>query len=265
VSVVSLCYHGVSATWRSPMAVTPERLEAQVAHFLRRGYRAVTVDAALAAPPGRRLLVVTFDDALASVHRLALPVLERLGAVATVYVPTAYVFSGQRMHWPEVRHHLLTSHAAELDPMTPGDLLDAAARGWEIGAHTCTHPWLPRLDDADLRAELVGSRIALERLLERPCLSVAYPFGAHDERVVQAAHRAGFRTGVTLPGGAPRWPDAPAGLERLALPRIGVYRADGPLRYRLKVGAAGRVVRRSKASSRRRPTASPANAHTPRA
>ena len=265
MSVVALCYHGVSPTWQSPMAVTPAQLEDQVGHFLRRGYRAVTVDAAISAAPGERLLVVTFDDALASVYRLGLPVLERLGAVATVYVPTAYVFAGERMRWPEVRRHLLTEHAHELDPMTPAELLDVAERGWEIGAHTCTHPWLPRLGDDELRAELVESRVALERLMERPCTSVAYPFGAHDLRVVRAAERAGYRTGVTLPGGSPRWPAAPAGLQRLALPHIGVYRADGPLRYRLKVGAAGRVVRRSKAISRRRPTASPAKATTPSA
>ncbi|MBX5441182.1 MAG: polysaccharide deacetylase family protein [Solirubrobacteraceae bacterium] len=265
MSVVALCYHGVSPTWRSPMAVTPRQLEAQVTHFLRRGHRPATVAEAVSAPPGRRLLVVTFDDALASVHRLALPVLERLGVVATVYAPTAYVFSGERMHWPEVRHHLLGPDAAELDPMTPAQLVDVAARGWEVGAHTCTHPWLPELDDDELRTELVESRVALERLLDRPCASIAYPFGAHDDRVVRAAEAAGYATGVTLPGGAPRWPAAPVGRRRLTLPRIGVYRADGPLRYRLKVGAAGRVVRRPKAISRRRPTASPANVHTPRA
>ncbi len=246
-AVVALCYHGVSDRWPSPMAVTPAQLHDQVSHFLRRGYRATTVAEAASARAGERLLVVSFDDALASVHRLGLPVLESLGAVATVYAPTDPILSGTPMTWPEVAEHLATEHAAELDGMTVDELADVARRGWEVGSHTCSHPWLPTLSDADLARELRRSRHLLQEALDLPCRTLAYPFGAHDARVAAAAAAAGYEAAVTLPARVAAWPRNPSALERMTLPRIGVYRADERLRFRLKVAAPVRALRASPA------------------
>ena len=241
--VVALCYHGVSPTWPSPLAVTPQQLEEQVAWFLRRGYEPMTVrDAARTSARGRRV-VITFDDALRSVYTLAFPVLRRLGAVATVYAPSQYVADGVPMAWPEVRDHLATEHAAELDPMLIGELREVAEHGWEVGSHTCTHPWLPRLDDARLAHELSESKVQLERVLELPIDTLAYPFGAWDERVAEATAVAGYAAAVTLPDRVPAWPRSPDTLEKMALPRIGIYLADDFRRFRLKVSRPVRILR----------------------
>ena len=55
---------------------------------MRRGYRGATFEDAVSAPPARRTLAVTFDDAYLSVLELGKPILDRLGLVATVFVPT---------------------------------------------------------------------------------------------------------------------------------------------------------------------------------
>jgi peptidoglycan/xylan/chitin deacetylase (PgdA/CDA1 family) len=245
--IVSLCYHGVSERWPSPMAVTPAQLRDQITYFLRRGYRPVTLTDAVDAPGDDRLLVVTFDDALASVYRLGLPVLERLGVVASIYAVASHVASGAPMDWPEVRRHLDGEHACELSGMTAAQLVDVDHRGWEVGSHTCSHPWLPTLDDAELAHELGDSRALLEELLGLPCPTLAYPFGAYDERVAAAAERAGYAAAVTLPNRLSAWPRHPSASERLTLPRIGVYRADERLRFRLKVAARVRALRESPA------------------
>jgi peptidoglycan/xylan/chitin deacetylase (PgdA/CDA1 family) len=243
--VIALCYHGVSATWPSPLAVTPQRLEQQVTWFLRRGYTPVTVrDAARARGHGRRL-AITFDDALRSVATRALPVLERLGAVATVYAPSQFLADGAPMAWPEVAGHLATEHAAELEGMTIEELRDIARRGWEVGSHTRSHPWLPTLDDAALAHELAGSKAELEGLLELPIRTLAYPFGAFDERVAKAALTAGYEAAVTLPDRVPAWPRSPDPLARMMLPRIGIYEKDDERRFRLKVSRPVRALRRS--------------------
>jgi peptidoglycan/xylan/chitin deacetylase (PgdA/CDA1 family) len=245
---IALCYHGVSETWAQSLAVRPAALAQQVGWYLRRGYRAVTVAEAAAVPAdqaGGPRVVITFDDAMRSVHALALPVLERLGAVATVYAPTHYVTSGEPMAWPEVARHLETDHAAELAPMSVAELADVAARGWEVGSHTRTHPWLPRLDDAALAHELRESKRELETLLEAPCRTLAYPFGAHDERVAAATAAAGYEAAVTLPARLPAWPRRPQGLELMTLPRLGVYHADDWHRFRIKASAPVRALRRT--------------------
>lgn len=241
---VALCYHGVSRTWRDAMAVTPEQLEEQVGWFLRRGYIPVTVREAAAPADGRRI-VVTFDDALRSVHTLGRPVLDRLGAVATVYAPSVPIARGTPMNWPEVARHLETEHAHELDPMSIGELRDAAAAGWEVGSHTRTHPWLPTIAGDELAHELVGSKRELEALLDLRIDTLAYPFGAHDDAVVAATGAAGYTAAVTLPAKVPAWPQHPGLHDLLTLPRIGVYRVDEWARFRLKVSRPVRALRSS--------------------
>lgn len=244
--VIALGYHGVSARWASPLVVDPGELRRQIRLLMDRGYRPVTVSQAVRRQPGESVLVITFDDALASVYDLAFPILRELGAVATVYVPTGPILSGQPMAWPEVRRHLDTEHAAELNGMTLDQLREVADAGWEIGSHTQTHPWLPTLDAATLRDELVRSRAQLRLALGIPCRSLAYPFGAHDDRVVEAAHAAGYETAVTLPRRVTAWP-APGrdGQELLRLSRIGIYHADDFRRFRLKVSGPMRALRRT--------------------
>ena len=74
--------------------------------------------------------------------------------------------------------------------------------------------------------------------LDAPCETLAYPYGAFDERVVAATRAAGYAAACTLPSDLPR----PAPLE---WPRIGVYRGDDRRSYGLKVSRTVRLLRGS--------------------
>ncbi len=67
------------------------------------------------------------------------------------------------------------------------------AQHHEVGAHTLTHPSLPKLSDSDLKKEIEGSKTWLEDIVGRPCTMFAYPYGHHDDRVKIAVKVAGFR------------------------------------------------------------------------
>jgi peptidoglycan/xylan/chitin deacetylase (PgdA/CDA1 family) len=123
--------------------------------------------------------------------------------------------------------------------MSWDQLGELAEAGWEIGSHTRTHPHLTTLDDETLREELVRSREEVEQRLGRACPTLAYPYGDHDERVVQAAGAAGYTAAGTLPGRLPR-------PRPLAWPRVGVYRGDDERRFRLKVSRGMRRLRGSR-------------------
>jgi peptidoglycan/xylan/chitin deacetylase (PgdA/CDA1 family) len=233
-SPLLLCYHGISETWPAPLAVTPDQLREHLASLKRRGYTGATFHEAV-ANGSRGLVAITFDDALRSVIELALPELEAAGFPATVFAPTAFVGDHGPVAWPGVDHWLDTPYRDELTPMSWEELGTLADRGWEIGSHTCTHPRLTTLDQADLDDEVHGSRAELERRLGRTCRSIAYPYGDHDAKVVAAARRAGYTAGGTLPD---RLLDAG---DALAAPRLGIYRADSRSRFRLKTSPA--VVR----------------------
>lgn len=225
--VLVLCYHAVSEDWEVNLAVTPAQLESQLRSVLKRGYRGATFHDAVHSRPASKTVVVTFDDAYRSVIELGLPILSRMGLSATVFVPTAFTGIDAPMAWPGIDHWLDGPHEHELVPMSWEELATLADRGWEIGAHTRTHPHLPELDDDGLAEELESSRRDCESHLDQPCRSFAYPYGAEDERVVRATAAAGYTAACTLP-------EAPHLASPLRFPRLGIYREDDGLRFRLK-------------------------------
>jgi peptidoglycan/xylan/chitin deacetylase (PgdA/CDA1 family) len=141
-----------------------------------------------------RAVVITFDDAWADNHTNALHHLLERRIPATLFVPSRQLDRPGRM--------------------TTAQLLETAAAGVSIGAHSRTHPELVSCDDAELEWEVRGSREDLEDLLGTPCTRFAYPAGQLDARVRAAVASAGFRSAVTATRG---W--ATAGVDTLAVPR----------------------------------------------
>jgi peptidoglycan/xylan/chitin deacetylase (PgdA/CDA1 family) len=225
--LVVLCYHGISDAWPASTAVRPADFEAQLASFARAGYRGATLSEALVSPPTARTVVVSFDDAHASVWEHARRPMERLGIPGTVYVPTDYAGADRPMGWDGYDAWLGTDHEGELACMSWPQLRELAAAGWEIGSHTCSHPRLSRLGDAEIAAELRESRRVCEERSGAPCRSVAYPYSDYDERVVRAAVDAGYLFGVSVP----RDPQPPLPFE---WPRVGVYCGEGARRVRVR-------------------------------
>jgi peptidoglycan/xylan/chitin deacetylase (PgdA/CDA1 family) len=196
--LVILCYHAVSDAWPGVGAVATGTLDRQVRHLLRRGYRPLTLSAALAADPAERRLVVTFDDAFHSVLERGLPVLERLEVPATLFVPTDFASDAAPMTWSTLGQWIGTPHERELRCMSWDDVRRLAGVGWEVGSHTRSHPKLTAIDRAEAAAELTRSKQACEAEVGRGCASLAYPFGLHDPDVVELAGDAGYERAVTL-------------------------------------------------------------------
>jgi peptidoglycan/xylan/chitin deacetylase (PgdA/CDA1 family) len=238
--VIVLCYHALSPSWRAELSTTPERFERQISLLMARGYRGVTFAEAVRAAGAERILAVTFDDAYRSVLELARPILDGLGAPATVFVPTDSIGEPGPLRWPGIDRWLGGCHERELTPMSWAELRSLDAAGWEIGSHTGSHPHLTQLDDDSLQDELARSKAACEEHLAGPCTSLAYPYGDVDARVVAATARAGYSAAAGLPQRL-HSPNA------LNWPRIGIYCLDDDFRFRLKVSPAARRLRRSAA------------------
>jgi peptidoglycan/xylan/chitin deacetylase (PgdA/CDA1 family) len=235
-----LCYHAVSEEWPAVLSTTPTDLRAQCEYLHRRGYRAVTFSEAVEPGHGRRV-AITFDDAFRSVLELAKPVLEHYEMVGSVFAPTDFPGAGVPLAWPGIEQWLSGPHEGELRCMSWEELDALAGGGWEIGSHTRSHPHLTRLDDAALAVELRGSREDCEERLGRPCVSLAYPYGDVDARVIRAAGEAGYRCAGTLPDRAQRL-DA---REPLSWPRLGIYHGEPGWRWRLKMAPSVRRLRAS--------------------
>ena len=231
-----LCYHAVSDRWPADLAVTRNQLREQLELLVRRGYRGETFTDAVTQPQSDKVLVITFDDAYASVLDLAYPILASLDLPATVFAVTDFAASGRSLAWPGIDQWRDSEYAEELRGLTWEGLATLSAAGWEIGSHTATHPYLTRLDDEALERELRTSRQACEEATGRACRSIAYPYGDTDARVVRATRAAGFSAAAALSRRL-------APVDALEYPRIGVFRPDTPRRFELKVSAGVRRIR----------------------
>ncbi len=105
-------------------------------------------------------------------------------------------------------YHTITS--AELHELARHSLI-------ELGAHTMTHPILPTLPlDAQFN-EIVGSRYRLEKMINKPVLSFAYPNGDYNEQTRQLVDAAGYRLACTTTTGCVQHGDNVFQLRRCAV------------------------------------------------
>lgn len=175
-----LMYHLVQHL-PGPMAVPPDRFREQMQLLADGPYTVVTEDdlhtmvARGTALPASAVLV-TFDDGYANTVTDVLPVLERLGLPALMAVCGGYL-TDDRPH--RVRHPV--QEVADLD-----QVLQWAASGRDVAAHSYTHQRLTGLSELALRWQTAGDREVLAELLGRPPRTFAYPYGAYDARVQRA-------------------------------------------------------------------------------
>jgi peptidoglycan/xylan/chitin deacetylase (PgdA/CDA1 family) len=186
--------------------VRPADFRAQVAWLAAHGYHAVTLRqvydwwrGAQALP--RKPVVLTFDDGYHSDFTVALPTL-------------------RARRWPGV----LNLEVQNLKPVwgtRPGMVRKLIAAGWEIDAHTMTHPDLTTVGPAELRFQVAGSRTAIRRTFHVPAQFFCYPAGRYDDAVVAAVRAAGFLGATTETEGFAR----PGSL--FTLDRVRVDGSDG--------------------------------------
>ena len=215
VAVPILVYHVVGArpagAPNAGLYVSPADFRAQVTWLARNGYHAVTLDQAYGnwrkydrLPP--KPVVLTFDDGYPGDYLYALPVLRARG-------------------WPGV----LNLQVGNLVPARVRELIRA---GWEIDAHTFTHPDLTTVDAARLRYEVAGSRRWIRRVFHVPVDFFCYPAGRYDARVVAAVRAAGYLGATTENPGL----GGPGSL--YTLDRIRVNAGDGASGLAAKLAAS---------------------------
>jgi peptidoglycan/xylan/chitin deacetylase (PgdA/CDA1 family) len=191
-----LCYHGVAPSRASEdpefLRVDPARFRAEVEMLLEAGFEFMTVAdlaaRAAGAPPPPGLAALSFDDGMDDNHAVVMPLLAEYGIPATVYVTTGMI--GQPNPW--------ISESARM--MTREELLELHAAGFELGAHTVTHPDMSQLGREACAREIGESRALLEELTGTPVRTFAYPFCKYGPEALAAVEEAGFDAAVTCQG-----------------------------------------------------------------
>jgi peptidoglycan/xylan/chitin deacetylase (PgdA/CDA1 family) len=208
-AVPVLMYHVINrpppGTSQPELWVSREDFAAQVEALARRGHHAVTLQQVHDAWHRGGLLpskpiVLSFDDGYHSHYTNALPILRARG-------------------WPGVLNLQVDLLRTDLRPPEVRALI---AAGWEVDAHTYSHPDLTTVDPARLRREVAGSREEIRRRFGVPVNFFCYPAGRYDSDVVAAVRAAGYLGATTTEPGL-----AAPGQPPFALRRIRVNGSDG--------------------------------------
>jgi peptidoglycan/xylan/chitin deacetylase (PgdA/CDA1 family) len=236
VSVLVLTYHAVEPG-PAPLCVAPDLFRAHLDVIVESGVPAFTVSQLAERLRGRtlpkRAVVVTFDDAAASVVQTAAPMLADRGLPGTVFCVAGHL--GGRSDWPSRRRRTPLFDLATADELAATEL--------EIGSHGFTHD---PLRNGDAEHEVVESRRELERILGRPVGTFAYPYTA--VRAHELVRRT--YTAACAGGNAEVEPDS----DPWAMPRVDIHYLRRPALLRRALDGSldtYLVVRRVVARARR--------------
>jgi peptidoglycan/xylan/chitin deacetylase (PgdA/CDA1 family) len=208
-----------------------------------------------------RAVAITFDDGYADVLATALPLLRRHGIPATVFVVAGSIGTGfwwdrmagalssgngdsdraaTELHGMHLRLRGLPSTDRERELcrlgagaqgfavgparcLTAEELRELAADPLvDIGAHTCTHPWLPALPEPERKWEVERCKRDLEEITGHAVSAFSYPHGGMSPTLRQEVRSAGYslaccsRNDVWLRGADP-----------FSMPRFWVPDQDG--------------------------------------
>ncbi len=125
-------------------------------------------------------VALTFDDGYRNFLRAAAPILEEHGFPATVFVVSGYC--GKHNDWPSQ-----PAGIPKIALMDWADLAEASSRGFELGAHTISHPHLTRLERAEARREMRMCKADIEDRLGVRVEALAYPYGEMNAEVRESA------------------------------------------------------------------------------
>jgi len=208
-----LMYHAfgdvVPEGMKPDLCVRPRAFDKQVALLKRKGYTFLTVSEMLERADLTKCVVLTFDDGFADNAEIALPILRKHQAKATIFIAQKSDIEAARMLSDEQLRELAS------DPLI------------ELGAHTLNHVNLSRVDAATAEAEIVGSKAYVESYTGRPCVSFAYPYGRFTDGTIELLKRHGFRSAVTVRKGFAPLTDC------YCIRRTGVLRSCDELQFRI--------------------------------
>jgi peptidoglycan/xylan/chitin deacetylase (PgdA/CDA1 family) len=173
-TTIALMYHAVGAA--NGPAVDPhyrvdeKRFRDQLALSIRHGGGAISTHDWLA---GKRGVIYTFDDGLASDHDLAWPILASAGGRGDFFVNPAQVGTPGYATWTQLR------------AMSDG--------GMSIQSHGLDHRhFLTELSPHHLREELRRARLEIEDKVGKPVTLLAPPGGRSPARLEQIAIECGY-------------------------------------------------------------------------
>lgn len=209
-----------------------------VTYLKTNGYQIISIDGLfnLSTQPGNlppKAVIMTFDDGWKSNYSDVFPIAQKYGIPFIIYLVSqsyltdfkAWFFTmaelkssgisdiprdsewsmlddkGKNRMAHELRKKygnlISKSHILSLDEIVRMQNSGLAS----FGSHTTSHVRLNQLSEAEVKQELVASKLELESILNKPVEHFAYPQGYYNPKHFKCLRSAGYKTAVTaVPG-----------------------------------------------------------------
>ncbi len=180
-----LVYHNIGPQARGRLVIAVQSFREQIRYLKDHGYRVVSLKqflefTSLERQLPKRTVVLTFDDGWKSFKEYAYPILKEVGFPATLFIYTDFVGARSALSWTELR--------------------ELAEEGFDVEAHSKTHgdfrrrPGEPDAEYARrMQAELTQPLGLFQRYLGQSSQILAYPYGSHDDEVMERVRAAGYQ------------------------------------------------------------------------
>ena len=181
-----LLYHSIDNSGRED-SVSPENFSKHMEYLYKNNYRVISLDDTdkyignSCKRKIHKVLAITFDDGYKSVYKTALPILQKYGFPATVFIPTKYV--GKTSEWIDQSIPLLTWD----------EILIMNSKGISFGSHGHSHQDLTDMSHTQAKHELELSRKLLEEKLQSPVISFSYPYSKSNEYIENITLECGYK------------------------------------------------------------------------
>lgn len=175
----------------SEQMTTPKSLLETHLKILRdNGYRVLTCADAVDMLLRREVhpcgsVCLTFDDGLRDNITNALPLMEKYGYPATIFLTLDFIGSDGYLSWDDIR------------AVSDSGIVT-------FGAHSATHRRLARIGADAIKREIVDAKAELEDKLAKRVDLFAYPFGSYgsfDGATIDALRSSGYRAAFTTIAG----------------------------------------------------------------
>jgi len=173
-------------TIRQSLNITPNIFEQQIKTLKDAGYTTITPSQIEKIEKGRlkieKPVILSFDDGYRDFYTDVFPILKKYNIKAVAYVNPGLLDKLNYMYWDEVK--------------------EIAKSGYvEIGAHSMSHRSLSSIDEKSAEWEVRESKAMLEKQLNIPVTSFAYPFGHFNNQTIEFVKSAGFTSAITTDEG----------------------------------------------------------------
>ena len=168
-----LMYHRVWPGREDDLTITPEKLQAQWAFLRQEGYQPVSIQEFNRVsrsgnnPPGKKSILITFDDGYVNNYQYAYPLLKEMGWQATFFIVADTIDGTAKKETNEIEYKLDLDGLRQLDPATV-----------QLAMHGYHHEHFSKLSLEEIKSAITTSVKIFNESGLPYCKALAYPYGS---------------------------------------------------------------------------------------